>query len=66
MKKCSTYDVSEKVLQSPSSNNSTVTRSTLTKTVLVWLLGSLLAWKPSLAASMGKFICACWRRFPEA
>ncbi len=40
--------------------------SSLAKAALVTALGFILAWKPRLAAYLGKFICACWRRFPEA
>jgi hypothetical protein len=39
--------------------------SSLSKTAIVVALGFLLAWRPRLAAYLGKLVCAGWRRFPE-
>ena len=37
-----------------------------TKTALVWLLGWILAWRPSTAMCLGKFVTRVWGGFGRA
>ena len=63
---CSTLDLAETPPQLAPSASNTVTPSVLVKIVIVWGLGFILAWRPSLAMRLGKIVTRIWPGMREA
>jgi len=64
--KSSTPCISETTLKHPHALPPVTTRRSLTKAVIVNVLGSILAWRPRLAMILARVVTWCWRTFPEA
>jgi hypothetical protein len=66
VKECSTLDLAETPPRLAQSASNAVTPSVLVKTVIVWGLGFILAWRPSLAMRLGKIVTRVWPDFKRA
>ena len=60
---CSTLGLAETSPQLVPNASNTVTPTALVKTIIVWGLGLILAWRPSLAILLGRLVLRLWPNF---